>query len=677
MTIPGLFTFASQRPVLLPASSLGGNDDSANLADMISAGVRSVQFVDSQTYAWKSPLVLPLHTPLRMHGAPGSGIVTNVTGGTLGTGLFAFLFDGFTAATDTGATISVNANVGDTSVTLSSTAGLSVGSPIIFVAQAPNPRAVQSAYVRALPGGNVVLLGTAEGTPISLCWAFQSGTVVLLSPGFPRDIVFDGNGMTLTDTSGGGFMEALCGWNLVWRRLRMVCSQLSLWGSFFDIGCRGCLYDQVEVQWLGGAAFSGIGLAYTVATHVLRCRGSGAWPTSAIQAGGARNFTIADCLVERGVAGVQLDGEGGPPGANDTMGCRWGEVRNVTAIGHSYAGFVFQDGGSDVAVIDCTSLDAPVGLRVQAGGTTTYPDHIRVIGGKYQGSAAGVHISGGADFELRSVDLSGSAAGVVCDGAAPTSRILLDGVTADDCTGNAYMFQGPNVSGVEMRRCTGKRAGTGGVMFSCVDLTIRGIDLTDAAISIAGGAQLNSVTTAATVVLEDAVLGFSGDPPHNVYGISEVKGGDWTLQRVRFALPTSPSHTLVCFGATSATYRMRDVRVVSSAVTGPGGGASYGFLTTGGNLLDLGGCDFSAAGTPYSLAAGTNTNWGSVTFNGATEVAVNNVASPGPQASLSFSMTTPGGTSGSPFQSTPLSGGSFNVRSTSAADTSVRRWALR
>lgn len=674
-TVPGSYLF---RP--------SGGDDAPKLLALISSGARTIQLADNSTFRINSPLVFPVETPVRLIGSPSVVLAVNVAQGALGSSQFGLLSDGYGPAAGAGVltTLSANAAVGANQVTLVSAAGLSVGSPIILSGASPGLRAVQSAYVLALPGSGVVKLGTKEGAPISLAYAFNgsSQTNVYLSPGFPRGIHIEGNGMTISG-SGGGLFEFLSAWECSLSGVKFISNSVSSWVAFFDIGSRDCLFADLTVQQLasGSPPPMAIGLAYTIGSSIFRTHVDGPFGAAGSFAlAAARSFTVDGCTASNGATGMMLTSEAGPPGANDTTGERWGEVRNFVSINSSVTGINIQDGGSGYSILDSTSIGSPDGLLINTQNTSTYPDNLRIVGGTYQGSTAGIKIGGGAKLRLEKVNVSGSGVGIFFAGTASTTGTALVDVNADSCTTYGVEFTGSAIADVLIDGGSARGTTGAGVYFAgSGPLVVRKLDLTDAGIGTSGTGQLVGAAAGASIVLEDVTFGYSGDPANTSYGILDNSGASYSLTRVTWFFPSTPGQQLAAVGAGSAAgvFRMVSSRIVSNGVVGANTNITFGLLTNAAcTLLDLGGCDFSFAAAPAGFNVVPNTNWGTWTANGASDVTISNVASPGAQAVLSHAMVTPGGTLGAPFQSTALSGGSMKVRSV-AGDAAVRRWVLR
>jgi hypothetical protein len=670
--------------------SPAGGDDAPNLVALINSGIRVIQFADNSTIHINTPLVFPLETPVRLIGNASVTISCAVTAGALGSSQFCLYADGWDPAANAGVrtTLSADAAVGATQITVASTAGLSVGSAIILgpatqVDGGPTPtmRAVQSAYVLGLPGGNVVQLGTKEGAPIALDYAFTgsgSTNVYLSSQGFPRGIQIEGHGMTVTG-SGGGLFEATATWESSVTGVKLVASGVSNWVAGWDIGSRDCLFSDLTVQQLVGpsAPPMAVILAYTHGTSIFRSHVDGAFGAAgSFAVAGARAFVIDACSATNGSTGLMLNDEAGPPGVNDSLGDRWGQVRSFVALKNSVTGINIQDGGSGYSLTDCTSLGSPDAMLINTQNTSSYPDNIRIVGGTYQGSTSGIKIAGGTRLHIQDVNVSGSGTGIYLAGTAATTGVSVVGVTADSCTSNGMAFTGSNVSRVLVSGGSVRSTTGAGVSASCSDLTIDGLDFTDAGI----GASNITASAGALITIRDSRLGWSGVPGSNSNAILG-SGAQWVLENNRYALPTSPSHQLafIASGSASDVFRMHGQRGITNGASGNGLDISFGLLSNAAcTFYDLGDVDFTV--TNYPASGGFNTqpsvNWGTWTATGSA-VTLSHVSSPSAAATFSFILTAASGTVGAPFQATAISGSSVTVNSTNTLDRSTYTWHLQ
>lgn len=662
---------AAGAPYVVVRPRGSGADDAPTITSFL-AGGNPVVLADNSTFTIATSIVFP-PTGGVLHLSAGTILNANVIGTAV---IFADTITGRTNPPGGAVTTSGTATVGSYSLSVSALHGLVAGNAVVIVG--PNSVQLETHIIRTATGTTLTFREPIERP-------FASGSGVMLLAGLPSVRITGDAGSQITgscsfgvalsgaiDSYVGGFTIALS------------CSGGAggeNWPIDFNWSCRSCVAENLHIVAdatnPGEFAIQAEMNINTVFRNITIDQSAAQFTAAAIESQSCINHMIVGCQMPHSAIAV-LIGVSGDGTHFDTYG-----ARNVTVVGcrgsdSTYGGWV-ENGGRDVQFIGCSfprcTIDA---LVVSAPSTGSFPNSVVVTGGDYSAAGSnGVLLAGGVGHFFRGMDLTGCVNGVSINGA---DAVVFEACILDSCTTSAAtIFAGSGA--VRFARCF-MRSCTANVMTiaSTSDVYLDECDLATSTAPTPSATELY-ISGAARVTVRGTTLGWRADPPggSNIYyAIQAVAACDLTLDDVLVLEPANTaSNPIAVIVNAAAKVRLRKVRTDTGGVTGAGGGTSYGYY--GGvahTLYDLGAVDFSSTNTPLTLAANTNTNFGTVVANGSSDVTLSHVVSPGAEAVMSFLMTTLGGIPAAIFPSSAITAGSVTVRSL-AANTSTYTWVLR
>lgn len=577
--------FTAPIPAAITVPPCGCADDAPAFNRAMASG-RPVTAQRGATYTIATSILPPSNAELHLAGATFNSAVTAActrdSGATTTWASTICTVD----AGGTTTTLAAQPAVGATSISVTSSTGLSVGGYIVLlVTTSPAPQMGQTFTVASITGSGPYTVGIADGRTVSFAYP-TSATNVINGPDVPHDVHVYGEGAVINVTS------------------------LAQWRGFQLQGCLRCSLSDVRITGTPGigGSFDLGGLhntaeRVTVAARVPVITGAAAAPgTGAIRVAldATSGFAYPTGYTSLAATIQGVTGTGGLPAAmNGPQTFTLVDPTHVDLVGTTFVGG-YTSGGQFLTTLSglmsescegCRYIDsrirgAALGLQVFAS-----------VGSQYVGADIGAPCSAGAIFDDNRgyASLRSTADRLVVNGCGGYGGEWLDAsswkVSNSHFSGNALdgVRVGTDVSGVPDKMqfvdVTADNNGANGFHFvNATRLTASGINA-----SGNGTAGVVIEAGASTVSINGGVL--SG----NAQGVYVVGGGatNW-ISLANLFLDGNTGYGVYLANGGGGTYRTVATNV---RIAWAGSGTVYGWELANSGRVDLTNCHVDFTGT--------------------------------------------------------------------------------